>query len=149
MSAKLLNVWSLFSRRSAIDRDTNHLIIGEVIEEIILQIPQNVYEKLVEEMKSVGTAGIPAELELVSLLEGDPSTTYQIELTLTTPSGKVIPLAETETTTGINGRVRNRMRFNALPIGGTGRHAIAITSKENGKKYTVAEAPLTVTLKAQ
>ncbi len=149
MSVKLLNIWSLFSRRSAIDQDTKHLIVGEIVEEITLQVPENVHQKLTEEINSNGTAGIPAEFELVSLFEGDPNTTYKIELTLTTPSGKIIPLGEIDTATGINGRVRNRMRFNALPIGGTGRHIMTITSKENGKKYTVAEAPLFITLKTQ
>jgi hypothetical protein len=124
-------------------------MIGEVIEEITIQVPESTYKKISEEIGSNGSAGFPIELELVSLLEGKENSNYAIEISMTTPSGKVIPLATTNVNTGSNGRVRNRTRFNGLPIGGTGRHIVSITSKEGSKKYPVAEAPLFVVMNKQ
>lgn len=139
--------WTVLTKKTHIDQDTNALILGEILEDVRLDLPVQMKEKFEEEIKDKKKILLPFEYELASFLGTDePNQKLNLLAELEMPDGSVEKIGELEISTGDTGRVRNRIRSNGLFVANTGMYWFKLYSIENGKKKKLAEVPLKVTV---
>ena len=148
------HVWAVLCRESKIDAESQNISLHDVVEGINIDpTHENAPEGLKEAIDRGDRINLQLKLELVSFITNDSpekASTLQLEIDIFDPDGQ--PLGNVspkiEFKEGIS-RMKNRARFNALPIttGGTYTFAVSMPTKAGKEPETVAEVPLFVDIK--
>ena len=146
MNSLIISHWAFLCRKSAVDKDGNYLMAGEIIEDINFQAPKELVDQVYSDLRNNKQVVLPIEMELLALIEFDgPSKKEKINIDITFPDGQRQSLGSAEVTSGANNRVRNRTRFNAIPISGEGRHTLSISINDGAPKE-IARVPFFVSI---
>ena len=137
--------WTVLTKKTHVDQETQTLVLGEVLEEIQMSLPKQAKEKFEAEVAKNGMVNVPFEYEIVSYLGSDDpkvKTSLQIELVL--PNGHPTRPVSVNIDFAGKTRMRSRVRSNLLSIGGSGMHWFRIYEIQGDKKQQLAELPLLI-----
>lgn len=144
---QLVHYWTVLTKNVAVDKLTNNMILGEVLEEIKYQVPQGEKTKIEEAISNAGEIVLPLNAYLASYLESDqPSSQRVVEIEYELPNGKTESAIEQPLNFGTNKRGRNITNIQSIKVCGSGRYIFRLITKVNGKQEVLAEVPLLVTL---
>lgn len=135
--------WTVITKKTVIDQETNVLVLGEVIEDVTFTLPNDLKNKFAEDIGTQGSAPFPLMFEVVSFLEGTSGEKECVlELDIELPNKKVVNAGSTSVKLGDNGRVRNRFRSNGVPVSGDGINWFRVYNKTDKKRELLAEIPV-------
>lgn len=139
--------WSVLCKTASVDRLTNNVTLGEVVEEIVYQVPLSEKEHFESDMKKDNVVSFPFEGILVSYLETDqPNITRTIILDCILPDEQVIKMGEVALAFGSNKRGRSLASIHGLRINGSGCYKFRITANEGNSTNVLGEIPLYITI---
>ncbi len=134
------HVWTILCSSAVIDKDSNKISLHDVIENIEIKTSP----------KPDGI--LPIHLELVTLWiqkkDSGPSV-GQSRITFVSPSGNILLEVEPEVDLSKTLRTRNKIIFDGLPLGKSGRYNFQVYLKNNGDLTQVAEIPLSIKFSPQ
>lgn len=139
--------WTVLVKKSIIDKDTNAITLGEVVEELQIKMDKTKKDEIEKIIAQETSLIFPFDCELVSYVENQSHEPVTILVELELPNGNTIKVTESNNQFGANGRNRNRSIIKGLPISGTGTNTFRVFEIEkDGAKHLLAEVPLYVRL---
>lgn len=139
--------WTLLAKKSHIDQETNSLVLGEIIEEIQVGFSTQFKEKFALEIEEKKAVTLPYEFEIISYLgPSKPNETVKILIEVELPNHHKVNIIEQTLRFEGDKKMRNRIKSNAIQVGGTGTHIFRVLDITSGTKKTLMELPLSITV---
>jgi hypothetical protein len=140
--------WTVIVKKSHIDKDSNAMILGEVIEQVTCALPAEAKEKFDAELKKNGHVMLPFEFDVVSYVQGShfgDEATILLEMEL--PDGKKLQMNEARIKFGNNTRARNILKSSALPVSQEGANIVRVFLLSGREKTVLTEVPIFIEIK--
>ena len=135
--------WTVLIKKSYTDELSKALVLGEVLENVRLNIPLNMKENFEQELISKKFVTLPFDFEILTFLGSDePDQNAKLILELELPNGEINQLMTVDVATGATGKCRNCFRSNGLFVGGSGVNKFRVYDVTDGKRKKLAEIPL-------
>ena len=131
------HIWTVLCSRAIVDADSNNLSLINVIEQININ----------DEPKPDGFIPIPFEVvSYWSRIEVDKPANGQVNITLISPSGKLINTNEVPLDLKNFQRERQRVSYPGIPASEPGRYVFHIEFRDESEQqwHEVANVPLTI-----
>jgi hypothetical protein len=129
------HVWSIICSNSIIDKDSNNISIN------------NVFERLEIFTTPVEGGVLPIHMEFITSWirhEVAESETGNSRIRFVSPSNKMLTTNELRIDLSKSERTRNRLVFNGLPLGESGRYHFLVDLQIDNEWQQVASIPLSV-----
>lgn len=139
--------WTVITKRSYTDLETNVLVIGESLEEVQIIVPKQLEAKFGQDIDLKKMVLMPFEFEIVSYLCGKDLEPAILETVVELPNGQITKIAEARIDFKQNDRMRNRLKSNGLLVSGSGMQIFRVYEVEKNEKKLLAEIPVFITLK--
>jgi len=143
----LKHYWTVLSKSVVVDKITNNMVLGETIEEIRFQIPDQQKEKFLKTIKENGFVALPFEFCLSSYMEIDKADVDRLlKVEVEMPNGELMNSENVSIHFGPNKRGRHVHKFPGIRYVRSGKYLFRLVGSNGKSKNILAELPLSVTV---